>query len=505
MIKLNGEDLNLEDFIKIARFKEEVKLTKEAKELVIKSRETVENMISKGEVRYGISTGFGQLSNIIIDEENLGLLQENLIKSHACGVGNLFSEEIARGILVLRINALVKGCSGIRLEVIEKMVEFLNNDITPAIPEQGSLGASGDLAPLSHMALPLIGLGDILVQGHPAPARTVLMEKGIEPLSGLEAKEGLSLINGTQAMTSVGAITLYDAKKLAKLADVATGLTMEALYGITDAFDERVHNIRPHAGQIKTAKNILNIVKDSGMTTRQGEIRTQDAYSIRCVPQIHGASKDALEFISTKVDIEMNATTDNPLIFGDDVISAGNFHGQPMALPFDFLKIAIAELANVSERRTERLVNKALSEGLPAFLVKNPGVNSGFMIMQYSAASLVSENKVLAHPASVDSIPSSGNQEDHVSMGTISARGAKQILDNAYNVLAIEFLSAIQALDLREKRMLGNGTKVAYAALRKELPFIENDEIMYPYIEKCREIIKDDKFIQAIEKVVGEL
>ncbi len=505
MIFLNGKNLTLESFIDIARNKQKVALTEDAIQNVIKSRETVDYMITNKQIRYGISTGFGQLANITIDDKDLGLLQENLIKSHACGVGPLFSEEIARGMLVLRINALVKGCSGIRLETVEKMVEYLNNDIIPAIPEQGSLGASGDLAPLSHMALPLIGLGHVLENGVPVPTMELLNKKGIKPLEGLMAKEGLSLINGTQAMTSVGAITLYDAQKLSKLADVAMGLTMESLYGITCAFDPRVHEIRPHNGQIKTAKNILKIVQDSGMTTKQGEVRTQDAYSLRCVPQIHGASKDALEFIQTKVDIEMNATTDNPLIFGDDVISAGNFHGQPMALPFDFMKLAIAELANVSERRTERLVNSALSGGLPAFLVKNPGVNSGFMIMQYSAASLVSENKVIAHPASVDSIPSSGNQEDHVSMGTISARGANQILNNAYNVLAIEFMAAVQALDLRGNLKLGKGTKVAYEELRKVIPFIDEDVIMYPLIEKCVELIKDEKFISAIEKVVGQL
>ncbi len=505
MIQLNGNDLTLEDFIKIARFNEKVALTDAAIESVKKSRETVNYMIENNQIRYGISTGFGQLADVTIDKENLGLLQENLIKSHACGVGPIFSEEVARGMLVLRINALLKGCSGIRLETVEKMVEYLNNGVTPAIPEQGSLGASGDLAPLSHMALPLIGLGHILEDGQAVPTMEYLNKKGIKPLDGLHAKEGLSLINGTQAMTSVGAIALWDAQKLAKLADVSASLTMEALFGITDAFDKRVHEIRPHAGQIKTAQNILTITNGSKMLTRQGEIRTQDAYSIRCIPQIHGASKDALEYIAGRVDIEINATTDNPLVFGDDVISAGNFHGQPMALPFDFMKMAVAELANVSERRIERLVNSALSGGLPAFLVKNPGVNSGFMIMQYSAASLVSENKVLAHPACVDSIPSSGNQEDHVSMGTISARGAKQILDNAYNVLAIEFLSAIQAIDLRENKGLGKGTSIAYKMLREHLPFIENDEIMYPLIEKCCELIKEDKFINEIEKVLGKL
>ena len=328
---------------------------------------------------------------------------------------------------------------------------------------------------------------------------------GIKPIE-LTSKEGLALINGTQVMTAIGGLTVYDSINLAKHADIISALTIEALNGITDAYDYKLHSIRPHKGQINTAKNLMNLLKGSQMTSKQGQIRVQDAYTLRCIPQIHGASKDAIEYVLEKVLIEFNSATDNPLIFADskEVISGGNFHGQPMALSFDFLGIALSEIANVSERRLERLVNPALS-GLPAFLIKNGGLNSGFMIVQYSAASLVSENKVLAHPASVDSIPSSANQEDHVSMGTIAARKAREIFNNTRKVLAMELLAACQAIDLRGKKALGKGTEIAYNIVREHVSTLEEDRIMYEDINTCEDIIKSSKILNKVEEEIGSL
>src|SRR5690606_38974037 len=327
-------------------------------------------------------------------------------------------------------------------ETIQTLIDMLNKRVHPIIPEKGSLGSSGDLAPLSHMVLPMLGLGMAEYEGKIMPGKEAMDKAGIDIIE-LTSKEGLALINGTQAMTSVGALTVYDALNLLKVADIAAALSFEANNGVVNALDNRIHELRPHKGQIDTAKILLQLLKDSKMTTKQGEIRVQDAYALRCVPQVHGASKDAINYIKQKVEIEINSVTDNPLVFGDtkEGISGGNFHGQPMALVFDFLGIALAEIANISERRLERLVNPALS-GLPAFLVEKGGLNSGFMIVQYSAAALVSENKVLAHPASVDSIPSSANQEDHVSMGTIAARKAREIMENTRRVLAMEIMCA---------------------------------------------------------------
>src|SRR5699024_8593943 len=420
-------------------------------------------LVEDDKVVYGITTGFGKFSDILIKEEDTKDLQRNLIVSHACGIGDEFEEEVVRGIMLLRINALAKGNSGIRLSTLNTLIEMLNKGVHPIIPEKGSLGASGDLAPLAHMVLTMMGEGEAIYKEKRISSKEAMEEADI-PTIELTSKEGLALINGTQVMTSVGAHTIYDAINLSKTADIAASLTTEALNGITDAFDEKVHKVRNHKGQIDSAKNLLNILKDSKMTTRQGEVRVQDAYSLRCTPQVHGASKDSFEYIKEKIEIEMNAATDNPLIFVDEeeVISGGNFHGQPMALPFDFLGIGLSELANISERRLERLVNPALSEGLEAFLTEDGGLNSGYMIVQYAAAALVSENKVLAHPASVDSIPSSANQEDHVSMGTIAARKAKDIMENVRKVLAMEILAACQAIDLRGNKGLGKGSTKAY-------------------------------------------
>lgn len=503
-IMLDGDSLNLEDFIKVVRNNEKVDLPQEVKAKMQKSRDLVDKYVDEAKVVYGITTGFGKFSDVSISKEDTKRLQKNLIMSHSCGVGDVFSIEESRGVMLLRINALAKGFSGIRLSTVQTLMDMLNKGVTPIIPQQGSLGSSGDLAPLSHMVLVMFGEGEAIFEGVRMTGKEAMDKAGIETIE-LTAKEGLALINGTQVMTSVGALTIYDALNLSKMADLSAGLTNEALNGIVDAYDHKIHEARKQIGQINTAKNLLSILEGSKNTTRQGEIRVQDAYALRCTPQVHGASKDCLQYVKEKVEIEMNAATDNPLIFPDEeeVISGGNFHGEPMAQAFDFMKIGIAELANISERRLERLVNPALSEGLPAFLIEEGGVNSGFMIVQYAAAALVSENKTLAHPASVDSIPSSANQEDHVSMGTIAARHARDILVNSRRVVAMEILGACQAIDLRGDKGLGKATKEVYELIRKEVSVIKKDRIMHIDITKVEEIMKSESLIKAAEKQIG--
>lgn len=504
-VYIDGKSLTIEDVVNVARNGYKVELTEESEKKVIKARNIVDKFVDEEKIVYGITTGFGKFSDVVISKEETKILQRNLIISHSCGVGECFNEEVSRSIMLLRINNLAKGNSGIRLNTLNTLIKMLNEGIHPLIPQKGSLGASGDLAPLSHMVLVMIGEGEAIYKGEKMSGIDALKKVSIEPVT-LTSKEGLALINGTQVMTAVGALTVYDAVNLLKTADIAAALTMEALNGIVTAFDKKVHEVRGHQGQIDAAKNILNILNNSNMTTTQGEVRVQDAYTLRCTPQIHGASKDAIDYIKKKVEIEINAATDNPLIFPDveEVISGGNFHGQPMALSFDFLAIALAEIANVSERRLERLVNPALG-GLPAFLTKKGGLNSGFMIVQYSAAALVSENKVLAHPASVDSIPSSANQEDHVSMGTIAARKAREVMENVRKVLAMEMLGAAQGIDLNENKGLGDGTSIAYNLIREKTKTIEEDIIMYKEINKCEDLIISNIIVDKIEEKVGKL
>ena len=498
MITITGNNLTLDDLAAVCRNYEKVKLSDYAVQKIIESRKIVDEFVEKEDVVYGITTGFGKFSDVTISKEESKTLQENLIISHAVGAGKPFDTEIVRGIILLRINNLAKGYSGARLETIQTMIDMLNKGVHPVVPEKGSLGASGDLAPLSHMVLPMIGLGKAEYMGQVMPGKEAMEKAGI-PVINLTAKEGLALINGTQVMTAVGALTIYDALNIVKAADIAAALSFEAQKGIVDALDHRLHEIRPHKGQMETAKTLLQLLAGSQMTTRQGEIRVQDAYSLRCVPQVHGASKDAIEYVKEKVETEINSVTDNPIIFPEtkEGISGGNFHGQPMALAFDFLGIALAELANISERRIERLVNPALS-GLPAFLVEHGGLNSGFMIVQYSAAALVSENKILSHPASVDSIPSSANQEDHVSMGTIAARKAKEIMENVRRVLAMEILCACQGIDLRGNKGLGAGTKIVYEEVRKVIPMLTKDRPLYEDINKCEELIINGTITRAL-------
>lgn len=501
-VRIDGNNLTLDDVINVARYNYRVELTEEARNRVIASRIIVEHIVEDNKVVYGITTGFGKFSDVNISNEDCKILQRNLILSHACGYGENFHKEIVRIIMLLRANALSKGYSGIRLETLETLLQMLNYQVHPCIPEKGSLGASGDLAPLAHMVLPMIGEGEAEYKGEIFSGREAMKKAGI-PIIDLTAKEGLALINGTQVMTAVGALAVYESINILKISDIAAALTLEALRGIKDAFYPYIHHIRPHSGQIVTAENILNLVEESTYATKQGDLRVQDAYTLRCVPQVHGASKDALNYVKEKLNIEMNSVTDNPIIISDDIIiSGGNFHGQPMALAFDFLGIAVAELGNISERRLERLINYQLND-LPAFLVKKGGLNSGFMITQYAAASLVSENKVLAHPASVDSIPSSANQEDHVSMGTIAARKAMTIASNVKRVLATELMAACQAIDFRDGLNLGKGTSVAYKTIREYIDFIEEDKVMYKELDKCTALIDNETLVKNVERIIN--
>lgn len=507
-IIINGRDLTVEEVIRAARFHESVGISPQAQAAVHKARAYVDKKLEEGAVIYGLTTGFGKFSDTLISKEETTDLQRNLIISHTCAMGDPLPKEVVRAIMLLRCNALSRGNSGIRPSTLNTLLDMLNKGVHPQIPEKGSLGASGDLAPLAHMVLTLIGEGTAEYQGQIMPSREAMEKAGIQPVQ-LAAKEGLALINGTQVMTAIGLITLYDTINLAKTADIAAAMTAEALNGITKAYDPKVHAVRGHQGQQDVAANLRTLLEGSENAQESNRNKVQDPYSLRCVPQIHGASRDAIQYVYEAVSREINAVTDNPLIFPDDdeVISGGNFHGQPMALAFDFLKLAISELANVSERRSERLINPQLSEGLAPFLTKHGGVCSGFMIAQYAAASMVSENKIYAHPACVDSIPSSGNQEDHVSMGTTAARTAAMILDNAQKVLGIELFAASQAICLRRRgRMkMAPVTKAVYEYIREFVEPVDQDIIMHDELEKFDKMVKKGEITKAAEEAAGPL
>lgn len=501
---LDGESLTIKNIVDIARSNYSVSISEDAKERVNKAQRYVQKLVDENRVVYGITTGFGKFSDVHISKDDTEALQRNLIISHACGMGDPLSIETVRAIMVMRVNALSKGNSGIRLTTMQTLVDMINKNVIPIIYEKGSLGASGDLAPLSMMVLVMIGLGEAYYNGERMNGLDAMKKAGITPIV-LTSKEGLSLINGTQVMTAISALCLYDSVNVLKSADIASSLSMEALQGIIDAFDSKIHEVRGHSGQIKTALNMRKLVEGSGLITKQGELRVQDAYSLRCISQVHGASRDSIEYVYSVVEREINAATDNPLIFPDEdeVISAGNFHGQPIALVMDFLAIALSELANISERRLERLVNHQLND-LPAFLAPNGGLHSGFMIVQYAAASMVSENKVLAHPASVDSITSSANQEDHVSMGTTAARKCRWVLDNVQKVIALETFTASQAIGFRDSSKLGKCTSKVYAKIREQVNFIEEDTVMYDKMAMFDKWIKDAVFVKIVETELGE-
>ena len=503
MLRLSGSNLSGHEVVRSIRQGWAVDLDRVQLEKVAQARELVVQLIRKGQPVYGINTGFGMLADTSISPENVAELQRNLILSHSCGVGKPFSEEIVKTMMILRANALMKGHSGIRPEVIELLVELVNRNVIPLIPSQGSVGASGDLVPLAHMSAVLLGEGEAYYEGQLYPGSEALRRAGLTPVT-LQAKEGLALINGTQAMTAQGVLALYDGDILLKTADVSSCLTLEALCGIPDAFDERVHTLRSHPGQVTTAANLRRLLVGSNLIYGKEHERIQDAYSLRCIPQVHGASRDAYDYVKAVLNREINSVTDNPILFPADgqVISAGNFHGQPVALALDFLGIALSEIGNITERRIERLVNPQLS-GLPPFLSEASGLNSGYMILQYTAASLVSENKVLSHPASVDSIPTSANQEDHVSMGSISARKLLNILANVQNIVAIEILCACQALEFRDRRKLAPATRGVFDLVRAHVPPLKQDRFLEPEIKVARDLVVSGKVLEVVEDIIG--
>ena len=501
-VTIDGESLKIEQVVAVARFGAKVSLSPKTFARIDASRALVDKIVKEGRTVYGISTGFGEFSKITISSDKSAQLQENLILSHCVAVGEPLNEETVRAMMLLRANALSKGNSGIRRELIETLIGMLNKGVHPIIPEQGSLGASGDLAPLAHMALVLLGRGEAIYKGKRMSGAEA-MEKAKLNTFHLLAKEGLALINGTQCMTAIGTLAWYDLNRGAQLADITASLTMQALTGLLSAFDPRIHAVRAHKGQSLVAKNMRTLCENSPSMERNRTLRVQDAYALRCIPQVHGAVRDALAHVRKVLETELNSVTDNPILFLDDesVISGGNFHGEPIALVMDYLSVAAAELCNISERRTERMVNPTLSNGLPAFLAPDGGINSGYMICQYSAASIVSENKVFAHPASVDSIPSSANQEDHVSMGTTAARNCRRIVNNLYSVLAFELMAAVQGIDLRKTCELSPAQQSVYDKVRAVVPFYEKDEEIHPMIEALNKLIRTG----AIENDVKQM
>ena len=493
MIELDGASLTLEQTADIADGAE-VFLAGHAKGPIERARRFVEELVERGEVVYGINTGFGALADVSIPTGKLRELQVNLVRSHACGVGELLSERIVRAMILQRANVLAKGYSGCRLEVIETLLGMLNARVHPVIPSRGSVGASGDLAPLAHLALVVIGEGEALYQGRRMPGGEALSAVGITPIA-LEAKEGVALLNGTQAMTSVGGLALLDAEHLTDAADVAGALSLEALKGTPVAFDSRIHDVRPHPGQIQSATRLRELIEGSEIRESHRDHvvdpRVQDAYALRCMPQVHGAVRDSLAHARRILEIEINSATDNPLVFVEtgEVLSGGNFHGEPIALTLDYAAIAIADLGTISERRVERLVNPDLS-GLPAFLTPEPGTNSGMMIAQVVAASLIAENNVLAHPASVTNLPTSANKEDHVSMGMTSALKFAQVVRNVEMILAIELMCAAQGLEFLKPLKPGPRLAEAYSRIREFVPALDRDAPLSGYIESLVPVVR---------------
>ncbi len=484
-----------------------LELAAPAREKMQISRSYIEKRVAAGEVIYGVNTGFGAFSSVRISDSEIEQLQRNLIRSHSCGVGKPFSSEETRAIMFLRANALANGHSGIRPLVVDKILEFLNRDIIPVIPCQGSVGASGDLAPLSHLALALIGEGRAWQDGREVPVIEVLTNRGVQPLE-LKAKEGLSLINGCQVMTAIGLLNAYEARRLIWMADLAGAMTLEAMKGARSAFDPLIAKVRPHHGEAETARNLMRLLGPSSAIAESHKDcgRVQDAYSLRCMPAVHGAAKNTLRRAIETLEIEANASTDNPLVFAEDgkILSCGNFHGEPAAFVLDFMGIAISAMASMSECRIEKLINPAMS-GLPAFLAPHGGLNSGHMIVQVAAASLVSENKILSHPASVDSIPTSADKEDHVSMGTIAARKLGNIVKNAENIVAMEFLSAAQALDMLKPLEAAGAVKPAHELIRTRVPYAIEDRVFSTDIEEIKTLIRSEAVSECVERAVGVL
>ena len=509
-LELTGEGLTIEQIWAVAHKQCKVMISRSSIQKMQESRDYIDRRINSGEVMDGVNTGFGAFSSVRSSDQEIEDLQRNLIRSHCVGVGEPFTPEQTRAILLLRANALSRGHSGIRPLVVEKILEALDKDILPVIPSQGSVGASGDLAPLSHLALALIGEGDVWDLESDQKfiaAKDLMRQKKMEPLV-LKAKEGLSLINGCQVMTAVGALAAYKARQYLWLTDVASSISLEALLGSRKAFDPLIPQTRAHPGEAKTARNLLKILGDDS-PIGESHIdcsKVQDAYSLRCIPAVHGAAKDALNYVWRVLETEANSSTDNPLVFATEnkVLSCGNFHGEPVAMAMDFAGMAISVIANISECRIEKLINPAMS-GLPAFLTPNGGLHSGHMIVQVAAASLVSENKILAHPACVDSIPTSADKEDHVSMGTIAARKFQQILGNAEKVLAMELLSATQAIDFLQPLKPAAGVLAAYNFIRQQVPFAKEDRIFSKDIQAIQSMITSEELMSVVAAAVGEL
>jgi histidine ammonia-lyase len=489
LIVIDGASLTISDVEAVACGGAAVSLADEARERIGRSRKVIDDILAAGQVVYGVNTGFGKLAEVRVSSDQLSRLQLNLLRSHACGVGEPFAEAEVRAMLLLRANVLATGFAGCRPEVVERLLALLASGVHPVVPSQGSVGASGDLAPLAHLALPLVGEGRAMFGGDVLPGAEALRRAGLQPLQ-LEAKEGLALINGTQASTAVGALALAKAHRLLDAADVVCALTLDALAGTDAAFDPAVHRARPHPGQSASARRLHSLLRDSAIRESHRSCgRVQDAYSLRCTPQVHGAVRDALAHVAGVVSVELNSATDNPMVFADGrVVSGGNFHGAPLAVTFDYLTAALTDLASISERRLARLVDSSAS-GLPAFLSPQPGLNSGFMMVQVAAAALASECKTLAHPASVDSIPTSAGQEDHVSMSTWAGRKLARVAEMVRQVLGMEYLAAAQALEFHRPLQTSDALERAVALLRERVPRLEEDREMAPDLEAAAELV----------------
>ena len=507
MISIDGSSLSIDDLVQVARDEEEIKLSDDAIPRIQASCDYIRKKIKSDTVTYGVNTGFGDLCSVKVPDDKLLELQANIIRSHASGIGKFLDVEVVRATMLLRINTLANGYSSVRLKLIETLIEMLNKNLLPIVPSQGSVGASGDLIPLAHIALGLIGEGQVVYGGKQKDAKEAFNEAGIEPVV-LEGREGLALINGTQLMTAIGALVIYDAKRLVKHCDIAAAMSCDSMKGTNANTHPLIHKLRPFEGQNNAAANIRKLMDGSEiMESHKGCCKVQDAYSLRCAPQVHGASRDAIDYVERVITTEMNSVTDNPIVNADEdeILNGGNFHGQPVAIAMDFLGIAISELGNISERRTARLVDHKLSECLPPFLIEKNGLNSGMMIPQYAAAALVSENKVLAHPASVDSIPTSANQEDHVSMGTIASRKCRTILRNTTNVLAVEFMCAAQGLEFHRPMKSSAPIESAHKAIRGVVPKLDEDRVMHDDIVKIEDLIKSHKIVSSVEESMGTL
>ena len=501
MISIDGKSLTLAQFRDVVLGGASCSLSDHARGRVDVGRRTVEEIVNRGEATYGVNTGFGDLATVRIEDENLALLQERLILSHCAGVGEPLPDTVVRGMLLLRANTLAQGHSGARGLLIESLLTLLNRGVLPLVPSRGSVGASGDLAPLAHLALPLLGKGEVRVDGEVMPAGQGLERAGLAPLI-LEPKEGLALINGTQAMTSLLALSVLACRRLVRIADLVAAMATDALRGTDSAFDARLHALRPHPGQLASAANIWQLMQGSGIrdSHRQGDVRVQDPYSVRCAPQVHGAVRDLLADVETKVVIEMNSVTDNPLIFPEegDVVSGGNFHGEPMALAADVLALAVSELGAISERRIEKLTNTAFS-GLPPFLATDAGLNSGFMMVQVTAAALASENKTYCHPASVDSIPTSADKEDHVSMGMGAALKLQPVVANSHRILAIELTAAAQGIDLLRPLRSSEPIEALHGAFRRRISMLKEDREMATDLNAAHAFLDEiDEFLEDL-------